>query len=67
MKTRDLISFSIGIVGGITAFIVFQFVPANFGGIFTKFTFAFMAGCIVYIVALFVTYMVTDPKYWENG
>ncbi len=66
MKKRDIIPLSIGIVGGIAAFIIFQFVPANFGGFLTKLTFAFMMGCFVYIVALFTTYMATDPNYWES-
>lgn len=66
MKLRDIIPLSIGIAGWIAAFITFQNIPSDMGGFMAMLALAFMMGCIVYVIALFITYMVVDPKKWEE-
>ena len=73
MKLRDMIPLSIGVVGWVVALITFQFTLFNkpdfdvlaivSGNLFLP----IVIGSIFYILALFITYMVVDPKKWHEG
>ena len=62
-----MIPLLIGVAGGIAAFATFQYIPSDMGGFLSMAALAFIMGDIAYIFALFVTYMVVDPKKWEEG
>lgn len=62
MKTRSMAPLAIGAAGVVAAFLFLISSSSDMGGFLGMATLAFILGDIVYVIALFATYMLTSPE-----
>jgi len=59
MRTRSMVPLAIGAAGVVAAFLFLVSSSSDMGGFLGMATLAFILGDIVYVIALFATYMLT--------